>query len=216
MPTVPASTIIDQLKWRYATKKFDPAKKVSPADFAVLEQAVQLAPSSFGLSPWKFIVVTDPALKEKLTAVSWNQPQIKDCSHLVVFAVRKGIDAAYVQKFIDRVGEVRHMPTAPLDGYKQMMVGTISSMTPAQVDEWSSKQVYIALGFLLSAAAMLEIDACPMEGIDKAKYDEILGLSAQGLGALCVAAVGYRSADDQTAKYAKVRFDAKDVVTHIA
>ena len=95
------------------------------------------------------------------------------------------------------------------------MLGTVSRQTPEQVDVWSGRQVYIALGFLLSAAAMLGIDACPMEGIDGPKYDEILGLRAQGYSALCVAAVGYRSADDHAARYAKVRFDPSEVVTHL-
>ena len=112
MPTVEGPTVLEQLDWRYAVKKFDPSRKLSPDDWATLERAMTLAPSSFGLSPWKFVVITSAALKEQLTAASWGQPQVKDCSHLVVFAVRKGVDAEYVGRFIDRVSEVRHVPAA--------------------------------------------------------------------------------------------------------
>jgi nitroreductase len=215
MPTVEQTTLLDQLNWRYAVKKFDPTRKVSPTDWNTLEQAVILAPSSFGLQPWKFFVVTSPEMKQKLRAASHGQPQITDCSHLVVFTVRKGVDAAHVDKYIRRISEVRGAPLPALDGFRNMMVGSIASQGPEQVDAWSSRQVYVALGFLIAAAAMLGIDACPMEGIEHAKYNEILGLSEQGLAAMCVAAVGYRAADDPAGKQKKVRFETKDVVTHI-
>jgi nitroreductase len=215
MPTVQGTTLLDQLSWRYAVKKFDPAKKVFPADWKTLEQAAMLAPSSFGLQPWKFFVITSAAMKEKLTAASHGQAQIRDCSHLVVFTVRKGIDAGYVDKYIRRISEVRGVPPAALEGFRTTMVGSIAAQSAEQVDAWSSRQVYVALGFLISAAALLGIDACPMEGIDPGKYNEILGLTSQGLAAMCVAAVGYRAADDPASRHKKVRFEASDVVTHI-
>ena len=215
MKPVENGTILKQLKWRYAVKKFDPTKKISPDDWNALEQAMMLAPSSFGLSPWKFVVITSAEKKNELTAASWGQKQIADCSHLVVFAGKKGMDENYVHRFISRVAEVRKVPLESLKGYEQMMVGFVKSRSPVEVDAWAARQVYIAVGTLVTSAAMLGIDACPMEGIDPAKYDEILGLTSKGYGALCVVAVGHRAADDPYQHLAKVRFDHSDVVERI-
>lgn len=216
MPTTP-DVVLTQLAWRYATKKFDPARRIAPEHWSALEQAALLAPSSYGLQPWKFVVVSDPALRQKLRAVSWNQPQITDASHLIVFARRAEMAPADVQRWIDRVAEVRHAPPAALAGFRDMMLGTIAnpgSVPGGSFDTWTSRQVYIALGFFLSAAALLGIDACPMEGFDPAQYDQILGLPTLGYKATVVAAAGYRAADDAVApdKMAKARFPASDVI----
>ena len=181
MKPVNDDVLVRQLHWRYATKKFDPDRKISAADWLTLEQALVYAPSSFGLQPWKFFVVTDQALREKLKAASWNQAQITDASHLVVFAVKQNVGLADVERHLDRVSEVRGLDMASLESYKQMMLGALKR--PAdEVNNWANRQVYISLGFFLSAAAMLGIDACPMEGFDPAKYDEILGLPRLGYG----------------------------------
>ena len=214
--TVSAAILKDQLNWRYATKKFDSTRKVSPEDWATLEQALHMAPSSYGLQPWRFIVVDSPAVRQKLTPVSHDQTQVNDCSHFIVFAMRKGVDAAYIDHFIKRISEVRQVPVEKLEEYRQRILGSINSQTPEQVDAWSAKQVYIALGFLLSAAAMMGVDACPMEGIDKEKYDEILGLKGEGFATLCAAAVGYRAHDDQYANFPKVRFLVDEVIKRIS
>lgn len=216
MPTTP-DVVLTQLGWRYATKKFDPARRISPEHWSALEQAALLAPSSYGLQPWKFVVVTDPALRQRLRAASWNQPQITDASHLIVFARRAEMTPADVQRWIDRVADVRSVPAAALAGFRDMMLGTIAnpgSVPGGSFDTWTSRQVYIALGFFLSAAAMLGIDACPMEGFDPAQYDQILDLPTLGYRATVVAAAGYRAADDAIApdKIAKARFPASDVI----
>ena len=140
-----------------------------------------LAPSSIGLSPWKFVVVTSPAVKQALTPRSYGQPQVRDCSHLVVFAARKVMDAAQVCRFIVRAAEARHLPAAALDGYRQMMVGTVQSKSPHQLEAWAAPQVYIALGFLLSSAPTLGIYACPMEGIDAAPVRPNAGSGRPGV-----------------------------------
>ncbi len=213
MPTT-ESELIQDLKWRYATKKFDATKKIPAATWTTLEQATVLAPSSYGLQPWRFIVVNDAAKRKQLQAVSWNQPQIVDASHLIVFARRTEMTAADVQRYIDDIAKKRGMPAAALDGYKGMMLGTIN--TPGfPAADWAARQTYIALGFFLAAAAALHVDACPMEGITASAYDEILGLTAQGYAAVVVATAGYRAADDANAGYAKVRFDHNDVVKHV-
>jgi len=218
MPTITAETLLERLHWRAAIKKFDPARKIPADAWAALERAMILAPSSSGLQPWSFLVITDPATRQKLRAVSYNQAQITDASHLVVFCRRRALDAAYIERYIARMAHIRTVDPASLDGLRKSLLNTVAN--PAGLhggnwDAWTSRQVYIALGFFLSAAAMLGIDACPMEGFDAAKYDEILGLHAKGLAATVIATTGYRAADDPFAAKPKVRWDAKDIVTHI-
>ena len=207
--------ILRQLQWRTAVKKFDPTRKVSPEDWSTLEHALVLSPSSFGLQPWKFIVVTDPATRQKLRPAAHNQSQIVDASHLVVLTFRKHLDADYVQKYIDRIAEVRKLPAEKLEDFKQVMVGFAASMPPAALDAWSARQVYIALGTFLTTAAILGVDACPMEGFQPEKFNEILGLTAHGYSAVALCAIGYRAADDPYASMEKVRFPAHQVVVHV-
>jgi nitroreductase len=214
--TLSPRDLVERLTWRYATKKFDPAKKIPADTWAALEQSLLLSPSSFGLQPWAFIVVNDRATREKLVAASWNQPQILAASHLVVFAIRKNLKAADAEKLIDRMVEVRKVPRESLEGYKGMMTGFLGN-PPAgfKIDDWSARQVYIALGTFLTSCAALGVDACPMEGIQPADYDRILGLGKQGLGAVCVVTAGYRAADDGYAGLAKVRYPAEQVIQRV-
>ncbi|HJW72284.1 MAG TPA: NAD(P)H-dependent oxidoreductase [Geothrix sp.] len=215
MNTMSGESLVQQLSWRYATKKFDPARKVSDADWGFLEQALILTASSYGLQPWKFIVVTDPALKTKLRAASWNQSQVEDCSHLVVFAAQQDVTEAGVDRFIARIAEVRGVSTESLAGYKGFMMGDlVHGPRHAIIKEWAARQAYIAMGNLLTSAAILGIDACPFEGIEPAKYDEILGLAGSGYATVAACPVGYRAADDKYASVPKVRFNAKDVIIH--
>lgn len=215
MSTISGDSLLQQLAWRYATKKFDPSKKVSAADWAVLEQALILTASSYGLQPWKFIVVTDPALKAKLRPASWNQSQVEDCSHLVVFTAKQDVTEGDVDQFVARIAEVRGATVESLAGYKGYMVGDlVKGPRHANVHEWAARQTYIAMGNLLTSAALLGIDTCPFEGIEPAKYDEILGLQGSGYGTVAACPVGYRAADDKYASAPKVRFEAKDVVDH--
>jgi nitroreductase len=214
MKPVADDVVVRQLGWRYATKKFDPSRKISPADWQTLEYALVHAPSSFGLQPWHFVVVTDPAVRAKLRSVSWNQAQITDASHLVVFTVKKNLGAADVERYLSRIAEVRGITLESLAGHKQMMLGSLNRAVE-EVHNWATRQVYIALGFFLSAAALVGIDACPMEGFQPDKYDEILGLTARGYGSVVLGAAGYRAADDPYLALPKVRFKAEDVITHV-
>jgi nitroreductase len=215
MQAISSDAVLAQLKWRYAVKQFDATKKIPAETWAKLEEALILSPSSYGLQPWKFFVVTNPEVRAKLHPASWNQPQIVDASHLVVFAVKKGMGAADVERFVKRIAEVRGVPVESLEGYKGMMVGSFSRQTPEGIDAWMSKQVMIALGFFLASAAMLGVDACPMEGFMPEKYDEILGLKAKGYGSVVIATAGYRSADDKYAMAPKVRFAHSDMIEHV-
>ena len=214
MPVAP-ETVLEQLNWRYATKKFDPARKIAPELWMKLEEAAIHAPSSYGLQPWKFVVVTDPDVRKKLHPVSWNQAQILDASHLVVFAAKNPPTPADVDAYITRIAQVRGTAVESLDGYKEMMLGSLSRMDAAQAHRWAARQTYIALGFFLSAAALMGVDACPMEGFQAQKYDEILGLKAQGLSAVVLATAGYRAADDKNADATKVRFEPRDVIIRV-
>jgi nitroreductase len=211
MPVAP-ETVLEQFKWRYATKKFDPSKKIAPDLWAKLESAAIHAPSSFGLQPWSFVVVTDPAVRKQLHPVSYGQAQVLDCSHLVVFAAKNPPTPADVDAHVARTAEVRDATVESLDKFRQTMLGSLARMDAAQAHRWAARQVYLALGFFLSAAALAGVDACPMEGFQPDKYDEILGLKSRGLSSVVMAAAGYRSPEDKYAETAKVRFDAKDVV----
>ena len=181
MPPVPTDTILAQLRWRYATKKFDPARKIAAEVWAKLEQAMVLAPSSYGLQPWKFIVVTDPVMRKKLHPASYNQAQILDASHLVVFAAKNPPTPADVERHAARTAQVRGLEVAALDGLKQKINGSLARMSGPDAHAWATRQTYIALGVFLTACAMAGVDACPMEGFQPEKFDEILGLREKGV-----------------------------------
>jgi nitroreductase len=208
--------LIQALEWRYATKGFDPQRKI-PADlWKVLEEALVLSPSSFGLQPWKFLVVTDPAVRIQLRAASWGQPQIEECSHLVVFTARRGMQMEDIERFVARIAEVRGVSVASLASYRDTMAGSLlQGPLAAVVEQWTAKQTYLALGNFLTCAATLGVDACPMEGLEPAKYDEILGLAQTGYHTLMVCALGYRRSDDAYAKLAKVRFPLEQVIQRV-
>ncbi|RPI78955.1 MAG: NAD(P)H-dependent oxidoreductase [Planctomycetaceae bacterium] len=214
MSAVTADTLLGQLRWRYATKKFDASRRIADADWKTLQEAVTLAPSSYGFQPWKFFVVTDPAIRKRLQEASWNQPQIVDASHLVVFSSRQNAGASDVDRYLNRIAQVRQVPRESLDGFKQMLMGSVNR-PGGEVDAWCTRQVYIALGVFLSAAAMLGIDACPMEGFDAEKYDQILNLPAQGYNSRVLATAGYRSPADRAATTRKVRFPVEEVIGRI-
>ena len=214
MKPVSNDVVERQLGWRYATKVFDATSKIPDADWRTLENALVLTPSSFGLQPWQFFVVTDPSIKGRLKPASWNQAQIVDASHVVVFAIRKNLSASDIDNYVALTAEIRGVTVESLVGFRKMMVGTLHHPT-FDVNEWATRQVYIALGFFMAAAAMLGIDTCPIEGFEPPKYDEILGLAPLGYGACVVAAAGYRSNDDKYAALPKVRFKTEDVVTRV-
>ena len=214
--TITSEQLLDRLNWRYATKQFDPTRKINAQDWATLEDALLLTPSSGGLQPWKFIVVTDPAVRAKLSPASYGQPQITNASHLVVFAAKKNFNEADVDAFISRAAATRGVSIESLAPFRDMLVGGIVRAMDEQArDAWARNQAYIALGNLLTSAALLGIDACPMEGFDRAQYDEILGLKAQGYASAVIATVGYRAATDQSASAPKVRFPKEQVFAHV-
>ena len=216
MSTVAPDTLINALNWRYATKIFDPARKVSAEDLRTLEQSLVLTPSSFGLQPYRFILVNDPQVRAQLREVSWGQSQVTDASHLVVFLARKGLTEADVDHSLARIAEVRGDQGDHLAGYRAMMVNTlVTGPRAATVPEWAARQAYIALGQFMASAAMLGLDTCPMEGLDAAKYDEILNLTDSPFRTVVACPVGYRAEGDKYASLAKVRFPLEELVASI-
>jgi nitroreductase len=202
--------ILSKLNTRYATKVFDPTKKVSEADMEKLLESIRLSASSLGLQPYKVLVVEDPIIRAELRKVAWNQSQITDASVLLVFAVKFKEDEKSADDFIDLIAQTRNVTAESLSGYTDMVKGTIKSLDPEQLETWVSKQAYIALGFGLVAAAILDIDACPMEGFSGPDFDDILDINKFGLKSKVVLAVGYRSKDDKYQHLAKVRQKKED------
>jgi nitroreductase len=205
--------LLTALEWRYATKRFDATKKI-PADvWQALERALILTPTSYGLQPYRFMVLTDREKRAELLAHSWSQPQVVDCSHYVVFAARTKLGEADVDKWIERLAEVRKVPAASLANYRGMMVGDVVHGSRGKIShEWAVRQAYIALGNLMTCAAVLGVDACPMEGIVPSEYDRMLGLLDSGYATAVACALGYRAQNDKHAALPKARFDAAHLI----
>jgi nitroreductase len=215
--TMPITTteLLAALNFRYATKAFDPARKIPAETFAAIKTSLALTPSSFGLQPWKFLVVDSPDLREKLRAASWGQPQVTDASHLVVLTARTDLSQADIDSWIARLSEVQGTPVENLAGLAGMISSFSGAMDAPAKQAWNTRQVYIALGQLMTAAAVLGIDSCPLEGISPSAYDEILGLKDSGYATAVACALGYRSADDKYAAAPKARFPEEMLVSHI-
>jgi nitroreductase len=213
MPALTGHELVTHLKWRYATKEFDSARRIPDETWSAIEESLVLTPSSFGLQPWRFIVVTDQATKDQLAAASWGQRQPSQCSHHVVFAVNRNLTEQDVELHIQRVAEVRSVPVESLAGYRKVMLGAlVHGMSEAARLEWASRQAYIALGNFMTCSALLGIDTCPMEGIQPKKYDEILGLTSTPFTCCVACATGYRAASDRYATMAKVRFHPDQLI----
>ena len=205
--------LLDALQWRYATKVFDATKKI-PADlWAALEKSLVLTPTSYGLQPYHFLIVQDAATRAALLPHSWGQKQVVDCSHFVVFTARTEMQAADVDKLIARISRVRGVPAESMTPYWNAMIGDVVNGPRGKIaHEWAARQCYIALGNLMTAAAVLGVDACPMEGLVPAEYDQILKLKGTGYKTVVALALGYRAAGDRYASLAKVRYETADLI----
>jgi nitroreductase/dihydropteridine reductase len=208
-------SLLEKLNWRYATKKFDTTKKLTPEQLDTLLSAVQLSASSMGLQSYRVLVIDDPAVREQLREAAYGQQQITQASQLIVFAAETKLDEAYGKKYIDLIAKTREVGREHLAGFEQAVVNTINGQSEDQKIAWGHKQAYIALGFLLTSAAQLDIDTCPMEGFQAGKFDEILGLQEKGLTTSVIATIGFRAADDDFSKLAKVRKPKEELFIHI-
>lgn len=202
-----------QLNWRYATKLFDQHKKIPAADLQVLTESLRLSASSFGLQPWYFVVAQSDEMKAKLSlAAPMNKAKFETASHIVVLAHKKVITPEYVDSYIQVMSDTRGVPPDTLQGFRDTMVNKVQGMSAEALAHWTARQTYIAMGSLLTAAALLGIDTCAMEGIDTAKFDQILGLAESGHGALAAVALGYRAPEDTLQQAKKVRFASDRVI----
>lgn len=209
------NNVLEHRTWRYATKKFDPSKKVSDQDLETLLEATRLSASSYGLQPYHIFVISNQETKEKLKPASWNQSQITDASHVIVFANTTDFGEELVDDFIENTSTTRNIPIETLKGYSDFMKSKLVSLPSESKDTWTTKQAYIAFGNLMQAAAELKIDTCPMEGFESDKYNEILGLTEKNLNAAVVLVIGYRSEEDQTQHLPKVRKSKEALFTYI-
>ncbi len=196
---------IKNQNWRYSTKKFDATKKISKEDLDNIKEAIRLSSSSYGLQPYKVLIIENPDLREKLKSAAWGQSQITEASQLIVFANEINIGDAEIDSYIKNISQARAIPIENLSGYGDFMKSKITTLAQDLKSVWTSKQTYLALGNLLNAAAELKIDVTPMEGFDATAFNEILGLSEMGLNASVIATIGYRHDDDDTQHHKKVR-----------
>lgn len=199
------NTFIENQNWRYATKKFDTTKKIATEDLEILKEAIRLSSSSYGLQPYKVLIVENPELRAKIQPAAWGQSQIVEASHLIIFANETNVDDSTIDSFLQNISETRNTPIEALSGYGDFMKSKISTLDAEVKNAWTAKQTYLALGNLLNAAADLKIDATPMEGFVPAQVNEILGLDKLGLNATLIATLGYRHEEDTTQHYKKVR-----------
>jgi nitroreductase len=203
------------LNWRYAVKAFDASRTIESETWAALENSLVMCPSSYGLQPWKFLVIGDRTLREELRPHSWNQSQITDCSHLVVFLAKREITTADLDRLINTTSTVRGVPTEQLGFYRELMQkNLIDGPQSQQIECWTAKQVYVALGTLMTSAALLGVDTCPIEGFSPADYDRILNLERSPYRSCVVCAAGYRDSSDKYAGLAKVRYNPADLIEH--
>jgi nitroreductase len=207
--------IIESYNWRYATKEFDPTKKLTEQQLECILESLRLSASSFGLQPWKFLSIENQAIKDELVAHSWKQRQVADASHVIVLCRKKKFGSEDVQEYINSVAKSRGVENPELDGYKSMMDGFISRKSEEALAVWMNNQIYIALGHLLSTCAFMKIDSCPMEGFIAKEYDRVLKLDEKNLSSVLVCPVGFRSENDKYAQLKKVRFPKEEVIIKI-
>ncbi|MEK6627686.1 MAG: NAD(P)H-dependent oxidoreductase [Bdellovibrionota bacterium] len=215
MSRVDNEILHNQMNWRYACKKFDSTKKIREADWNILAESLRLSPSSYGLQPWKFIVVQNLELRKKLLPLSWGQTPIVDASHIVVITYKEKMDETHINKHIEQMAKIRGIDVSTLEKYKSTVVNDlINGPRAAEISHWAQKQTYIAMGTFLTTASLMEIDTLPMEGIDPAGYDKVLELAGSGYKTAAAIACGYRTTDDKYQHTRKVRFDINDVVVY--
>ncbi|TYC57729.1 NAD(P)H-dependent oxidoreductase [Marinobacter sp. BW6] len=203
--------IHEALDWRYAVREFSP-EKLNSYTVETLVDAARKSASSYGLQPYKILVVESKAVRRDLLAYSFGQQKVLDCSHLIVFAAQTDIGDHTVDRYVTQFVKTRGVPADDISGYVEHMKQALAAKSQAEKQAWAHQQAYIALGTLLTAAASMRIDTCPMTGFDHTAYDEVLGLSELGLESSAIVALGYRSARDRTSGLPKVRFDYDELV----
>lgn len=209
------SSLLEALKWRYATKKFDAKRILSDDKITVLKEAFNLTASSFGLQPVRLLIVQNQEVQDELVALSMNQQQVADASHVLVFCIEKNIDASYIEAYFKNVQETRKTPDEILKPFRDYLYSHFENETSDSITNWATKQAYLAMGNLLTACALEKIDACPMEGFDPVGYNTLLNLEDRGLSSVLVMPVGYRAEDDMFSGFKKVRKTLENAIIEI-
>ena len=207
--------LIDALRWRYATKQFNPARTIPEDVWQAIEESLVLTPSSFGMQPWKFLQIVNPEIRSRLRAHSWDQTQTTDSSHFLVLTAKTNITEQDIDAWLEFLAKARNIPAATLAPLRSVMAGFIASRDNAARRAWTSRQCYIALGQLMTSAALLGIDTCPLEGIDPAAYDQVLGLEGSGYTTIVACSLGYRADEDKYAQAPKVRYPRESIIERI-
>ena len=207
--------IIESLEWRYATKKFDTLKILTNEKLHTLKHAFNLTATSFGLQTISLLIIKNDTLRNQLLTAAYNQRQIVDASHLLVLCINATIEGDDVDDMFDNIIHLRQTPETIIEPYRDNLKLMMQNMTQEEQQEWSIKQAYIALGNLMTVCAVERIDSCPMEGFDRAQFDEILKLKEKGLKSILLLPVGYRAEDDMFSGFKKVRKNLKDAVLEI-
>lgn len=207
--------VLKSLKWRYATKKFDENRFLEESKLAVLQEAFNLTATSYGLQPLRLVVVSNKETQATLMQAAMNQRQVLDASHLLIICVERKVKAPFVTNYFDRVQEIRETPATILKPFKEMLENKFEEQSPVETREWAIRQAYLAMGNLLTVCALEKIDACPMEGFEPEKFDEILDLKKHNLASALILPVGYRAEDDMFADFKKVRRPQKETIIHL-
>ena len=197
--------LIEQLQWRYATKKFDSKKILEASKIDIIKHAFNLTATSYGLQPIKLVIFSNKNLQQELVEHTMNQMQLAQASHVLVFCIEKSIDKNYITEYFNRIKDIRNTSDAVLNPFKEFLIEDFERKSQTHIENWAAKQAYLAMGNILTVCAVEGIDACPMEGFSPVKYDEILKLSERGLKSVLVMPIGYRAEDDMFAEFKKVR-----------
>lgn len=212
---IETNNIIESLKWRYATKKFDSNKILSEEQLNSLVDAFNLTATSYGLQPLKLVIIHNKEVQKELRNHSYNQQQVEQASHVLVICVETKIDTAYIKRHFQREMEVRGTDYEVLKSFESFLIDDFGKKTEEEIVTWATKQAYIALGTLLTVCAEKRIDSCPMEGFIPSEYDRILNLNERGLKSVLVLPVGMRADDDMFADFQKVRKETKEIVINV-
>jgi len=207
-----ATDVLERLKWRYATKKFDASKRLSEEKLSILKESFNLTATSYGLQPLKMVILSNPDLKKLLVPITMDQAQVENASHVLVICTETKIDSDYIKDHFNLVVKIRSTPREILSSFEEYLVSSFSDKQSDELNIWSTNQAYLALGNLLTVCAIEKIDACPIEGFDPGKYDELLQLNEKGLQSVIVLAVGYRAEDDMFSGFDKVRRGVDEVI----
>lgn len=204
--------ILDNLRKRYATKKFDSTKYLSKDKLEIIKEAFNLTPTSYGLQPLKLLIIRDKELQKKLVPLSYNQQMIGDASDLLVFCAIEKIDDVYINEYFEREKSARGTSDEMVKPFRDFLLSDFGRKSQEEIHNWAVNQIYIALGNLMTVCAAEEIDACPVEGFVPSEYDKILKLAEKGLKSVLVMPIGYKANDDIFYDFKKVRKPLEDIV----